>query len=139
MKKLLLTLQITAFVLLISTGVCAQAKKKFSGVVSNGMKGDKVSFVLSADGKWVEEFTFNGYWRCDGSLEQITIGPEKRIPVKNGKISGTVVDPENGGTTAWRFDVQGSIAGKKASGTFRMNINALKCDTYLLKWSATTK
>jgi len=139
MKKLFLTLQIICFVLLFSIVACAQSKKKFTGVVSNGMKGDKVSFTLSADGKWVEQFTFNGYWRCDGSLEQITIGPEKKIAVKNGKISGIVVDPENGGATAWRFDVQGSISGKKASGTFRMNINALKCDTYVLKWTATTK
>jgi hypothetical protein len=139
MKKLFLTFQIIGFILLFSTGVCAQAKKKFTGVISNGMKGDKVSFILSADGKWVEQFTFEGYWRCDGTLEQVTIGPEKRIPVKNGKISGVVVDPENGGATAWRFDIQGSISGKKANGTFRMNINALRCDTYVLKWTATTK
>ncbi|NDK57735.1 hypothetical protein [Pontibacter fetidus] len=139
MKKLLLTFQIIALILVFSADVSALPKKKFTGVVSNGMKGDKISFILSADGKWVEEFTFNGYWRCDGTLEQVTIGPEKRIPVKNGKISGIVVDPENGGATAWRFDVQGSISGKKASGTFRMNINALRCDSYVLKWTATTK
>ncbi|WP_162427981.1 hypothetical protein [Pontibacter pudoricolor] len=139
MKKLLISLQIIGFILFLSTDVCAQGKKKFTGIISNGMKGDKISFILSADGKWVEEFTFDGYWRCDGRLEKTTIGPEKRIPVKKGKISGIVVDPENGGSTAWRFDIQGSINGKKASGTFRMNINALRCDSYVLKWTAATK
>ena len=139
MKKLLLTFQIICFILLFSTGICAQAKKKFTGVISNGMKGDKVSFILSADGKWVEQFTFEGYWRCDGTLEQVTISPEKRIPVKNGKISGVVVDPENGGATAWRFDLKAIIAGKKANGTFRMNINALRCNTGTLNWEAVAK
>ena len=125
--------------MLIAVSGCAQSKKKFTGIISNGMKGDKISFVLSADGKWIEDLTFDGYWRCGGTLEKTMVGPDKRIPVKNGKISGIVVDPENGGATAWRFDIQGIIKGNKASGTFRMNINALACDTYKLNWTATAK
>lgn len=138
MKKILSSV-LLCFGLFLTLSSCAQKKKTFTGTFSNGMKGDKISFVLSADGKWVEDLTFDGYWRCSGRLEQTKVGPDKKIAVKNGKISGIVVDPENGGSTAWRFDLQGVLSGNKASGTFRMNINALGCDTYLLKWTATAK
>lgn len=136
MKKLLFT-SLTA--VLLSTLASAQAPKKFTGNLTNGMKGDKISFTLAADGKTVEEVTFSGYWRCGGKLEQITVGPDKGFPVKGNTISGVVVEPPAGGATAWRFELNGEIKGKAASGTFRMNINALKCDTYVLKWTAATK
>ncbi len=100
------------------------------------MNGDKISFVLSADGKTIKDVTFSGYWRCSGRLEQTTVGPEKGFAVRNGKINGVVVDSPNGGATAWRFELHGALKGKSAVGTFRMNINALGCDTYVLKWTA---
>ncbi len=136
MKKIFLALLSP---LLFSTFVSAQSPKTFTGSLSNGMKGDKISFILAADGKTVEEVTFSGYWRCGGKLEQITVGPDKGFAVKGNTISGVVVEPPAGGATAWRFELHGEIKGKTASGTFRMNINALKCDTYLLKWTAATK
>lgn len=125
--------------LLFSTFVAAQSPKTFTGNLSNGMKGDKITFILAADGQTVEEVTFSGYWRCGGKLEQITVGPDKGFTVKGNIISGVVVEPPAGGATAWRFELNGEIKGKTASGTFRMNINALNCDTHLLKWTATTK
>ena len=125
--------------LLFSAFAFAQSPRKFTGSLSNGMKGDKITFTLAADGQTVEEVTFSGYWRCGGKLEQITVGPDKGFTVKGNLISGVVVEPPAGGATAWRFELNGEIKGKTASGTFRMNINALNCDTHLLKWTATTK
>ena len=41
-----------------------------------------------------------------------------------------------GGATAWRFDLDADVQGNKAKGTFRMNINALSCNTGRLSWEA---
>lgn len=117
----------------------AQKKSSWAGVISNGYKGDAISFDISADGKRLENLTFKGYWRCSGRLEQITMGPEKSFPIKNGQVALAITEPEGGGATAFRFDLNATIKGKTASGTLRMNLNALACDTYLLKWTANMK
>jgi len=114
-------------------------KKHFEGAISNGMKGDKISFDISADGTTLENLTFDGYWRCSGTLEQTTAGPEGSFPIEEGKVSGHISEPPNGGSTAWRFDLEASINGDEATGTFRMNINNLGCDTYKLNWTASAK
>lgn len=113
--------------------------RHFEGVISNGMKGDKISFDISADGKKLENLTFIGYWRCAGRLESTTTGPDGAFDIVNGKVSGHISEPPNGGSTAWRFDLDATIKGNKAEGTFRMNINNLGCDTYKLNWTATAK
>ena len=138
MKTMFYTVLLSFFISCSLSG-CAQSKKKFEGTFSNGMKGAKISFVLSADGKKIEDVTFSGYWRCDGKLENTTVGPDGGFPVTKGKIDGVIVEPEDGGATAFRFEMHGTINGNKASGTFRMNINALSCDTYLLNWTAVAK
>lgn len=117
----------------------ANGQQKFTGTFSNGYKGATVSFVLSADKKSVSNFTFKGYWRCGGSTEQITAGPAKSFPVINGKIDAAITDPANGGSSAFRFKLNGTVNGNTASGTFRMSITGLSCDTYLLKWTAVAK
>lgn len=108
----------------------------WTGTVSNGMKGDKISFDVAPDGKTVSNLTFQGYWRCAGKLEQLTAGPKQALPVQSGKIKGVVVDPPGGGASAWRYELNGAIGKTAAKGTFRMNINGLGCDTYLLQWTA---
>jgi hypothetical protein len=115
------------------------AGKHFKGALSNGMKGDSISFDVSADGKKLTNLTFKGYWRCSGKLESTTAGPDGSFDIVNGKVSGHLSEPPNGGSTAWRFDLEASIEGKNASGTFRMNINNLGCDTYKLNWTAVSK
>lgn len=121
---------------LLTAGLSGYAQKKFSGTFSNGYKGAKLSFTLSADGKQITDFTFDGYWRCGGSTEHIKVGPDKPFEVKNGKVKGVITDPENGGASAFRFDLEGLINGKQANGTFRMSITGLSCDTYKLNWTA---
>lgn len=155
MKKIL------AAILLIATHACndekadsafkkhggapAEIKKEanhnpvhYTGAVSNGMKGDSISFDVSGDGKRLENFLFKGYWRCSGHLEQQpNAGPQGYFTISDGKVDGQISEPPNGGSTAWRYDLKAEINNKEASGTFRMNINNLGCDTYILKWTAT--
>lgn len=108
----------------------------WTGTISNGMKGDKISFDVAPDGKSISNLTFRGYWRCAGKLEQTTAGPKQPFAIQNGKTSGIVVDPPGGGATAWRYEFSGSIGKATGQGSFRMNINGLGCDTYLLNWTA---
>ncbi|KAA9331373.1 hypothetical protein F0P96_14095 [Hymenobacter busanensis] len=108
----------------------------WEGTVSNGMKGDKISFDVSADGKTLSNVTFQGYWRCSGKLEQMTAGPTKTFSIVGGKASGVVVDPPGGGSTAWHYEFEGTVAKTAAKGTYRMAINNLGCDTYKLQWTA---
>jgi hypothetical protein len=135
-------MKVLVFPLLLGVAVVAARSAppkgtQWQGTVSNGMKGDKISFVVAPDGKTLTDLTFSGYWRCSGKLEQTTIGPDSDFAIKGGKVSGVVVDPAGGGATAWRYDLQGDFTGKAAAkGTFRMNINALGCDTYQLQWTA---
>lgn len=103
------------------------------------MKGDKISFDVSADGTKLENLTFTGYWRCSGKLEQTIAGPEGSFDIVDGKVSGHISEPPGGGSTSWRFELNANIDGNNASGTFRMNINNLGCDSYLLKWTASSK
>ena len=120
----------------IRTAETLLAVRHFAGAFSNGMKGDSIFFDISADGKRLENLTFKGYWRCSGKLEQTEVGPEGNFNNRNGKVKGHVTEPPNGGSTAWRFELDAAIKPTAASGTFRMNINNLGCDTYLLKWTA---
>lgn len=115
------------------------AQKIYKGHFSNGYTGATISFTVSKDGKWLQNITFDGYWRCGGISEKIKAGPDKAIAIKNGEVHTVITEPENGGSSAFRFSLDGTLNGNKASGTFRMNINALSCDTYLLRWSAMAK
>jgi len=121
------------------TALVANGQQQFTGTFSNGYKGARISFVLSADKKTIKDLTFTGHWRCSGSIESISAGPEKPIPVKNGEVRAVITDPENGGSTAFRFQFEGNIKGNSANGNFRMSITGLSCDTYLLNWTAKSK
>lgn len=111
-------------------------KRSYAGAISNGMKGDSIFFVISDDGKKLEDLTFKGYWRCNGKLEQTTVGPEGFFEVNDGVVNSALVEPPDGGSTAWRFELQADINATSATGNFRMNINNLGCDTYKLNFTA---
>ena len=136
MKKYLFPLFTT---LAVIATLAASGQQRFSGTFSNGYKGGRLSFVLSADKKTISDFTFTGHWRCSGSVESITAGPEKAFPVKSGAVDVVLTEPEGGGASAFRFAIKGTVSGKTASGTFRMSIAGLSCDTYLLNWTAQSK
>jgi hypothetical protein len=111
----------------------------WEGAFTNGMKETFISFDISEDGKKLENLEFKGYWRCDGKLEQDVLGPEKSFDIIDQKVDGTISEPEDGGATAVRYELHAIFNGEKAEGRFRMNLNALACDTYELTWTAEKK
>lgn len=111
----------------------------WEGNFSNGYKGAKISFDITEDQKELKELTFQGYWRCDGKLDLTTLGPEKAFPIQNNKVDGVIAEPEGGGATAVRFEFHANIIADSTTGTFRMNLNGLGCDTYVLNFTATKK
>src|SRR5690606_20202486 len=111
-------------------------EKLFKGTFTNGMKGDSIFFNVSPDNKKLTNLTFKGYWRCNGKLEQVSTGPDGSFDIEKGIAKGHISEHPNGGSTAWRFDIDAAINGDEALGTFRMNINNLGCDSYLLKFTA---
>jgi hypothetical protein len=60
-----------------TTDASSNSSGHWEGSFSNGMKGAKISFDISDDGKELRELTFQGYWRCDGSLDLTTLGRKK--------------------------------------------------------------
>jgi hypothetical protein len=124
----------------ISSNTVASAEtdgkeQQWEGVFTNGMKETTISFNVSADGKKITDLTFNGYWRCDGRLTKDILGPEEAFDLKSGVVDGVIVDK----TAYIRYELKGKLTGKTASGTFRMSITGLNCDTYVLKWTAKRK
>ena len=111
----------------------------WEGAFTNGMKQTYISFDVSADGKQLENLTFKGYWYCSGKLTQDIMGPEKSFAIKNNKVDGVITEPEGGGATATRYELKATFKGNKAEGSFRMNLNALGCDTRVLTWTAAKK
>ncbi len=117
-------------------GITDATLKHYKGALTGGMKGDSIFFDVN--GSKLENLTFKGYWRCNGRLTQErAAGPMGFFTLVNGKVNDHISEPPNGGATAWRFDLNASINGKTASGTFRMNINGLGCNTGTLQWTAT--
>jgi hypothetical protein len=114
-----------------------RSEKKYKGAFINGMKGDSIFFKVSADQKTLSDLTFKGYWRCNGKLEMLpAAGPEGSFSIADGKVHGSISEPPGGGSTSWRFELDAGIEEEKASGTFRMNINNLGCDSYSLVFDA---
>lgn len=107
------------------------AKTHWEGTFSNSMKGDKISFDV--DGNQLKNLTFNGYWRCDGKLEQTTIGPDGTYTIKGKAFEGVIKE------SGFYFEVKGNLDGKKANGTLRFAFVAGGCDTYKLNWTAERK
>lgn len=111
-------------------------EKYYKGALTNGMKRDSIFFTVSADNKTLSDLTFKGYWRCAGKLERSFSGPEGSFKIKDGKVNDHISEPPDGGSTAWRFDLDAEIKNDKASGTFRMNIANLDCNTGKLNFTA---
>jgi hypothetical protein len=122
---------------IIQVSHTSATRTKFRGALTGGYKGDSIFFEVSEDGSRVENLAFKGHWRCSGKIESLPIaGPEGFLPIIDGKVDDHISDPPDGGSTAWRFDLKAVFNGKKAEGKFRMNINALDCNTGMLSFVA---
>lgn len=111
----------------------AAAGPAWKGLVSNGMKGDAISFDVK--GNQLQNLTFEGYWRCSGRLDKATLGPEESLPIKNGMVDGVITESKSG----FRFEVHATIKGNKAEGSIRFSNVGAGCDTYKLNWTAVKK
>jgi hypothetical protein len=108
---------------------------RWSGAASNGTRTEKISFLVSPDGRKLTELTFDGYWRCAGKVKRQVVGSDKSFPIVNGKAGGVVLDPPTGDT--WRFELEGDFSSTDAAAdTFRMRINSPGCDAYQVQWAA---
>jgi len=114
----------------------AAAPGPWSGEVTGGYTGNRISFAVSPDGARMEDITFQGHWDCEDGIESTTLGPTAGFSLAGDTISILSVEPEDGGATAQRFDMQGRFADGRAAGTLRINLNALGCDTRVLSWTA---
>jgi hypothetical protein len=105
------------------------------GSAINGTQENKISFVVSPDGKQLSDLTFTGIWKCKGQAEKALLGPRGTFEIQNGKVSGIVQDSPIG--SAWHFDLQGDFNAKAASKEpFRMNLSASPNETYTVQWVA---
>jgi hypothetical protein len=116
-----------------SESIASAAGASWKGAISNGMKGDAISFDIK--GNQLQNLTFEGYWRCSGRLEQATLGPEESFAIKNGAVDGVITEPKSG----FRFEIHATIKGNKAEGSIRFSNVGAGCDTYKLNWTATKK
>lgn len=114
----------------------ATVPARWTGEVTGGYTGNRISFVVADGGSRLEDITFEGHWDCADGIDQTTLGPTGSHPVVGGAIRVDAVEPPDGGATAQRFTMDGAISGTAASGTLRISINALGCDTRVLRWSA---
>ncbi len=109
---------------------------RWSGEATGGYTGNRISFTVAGGGGSISDVMFEGHWDCTDGIESTTSGPSGTHPMEGGRIAVTSVDPPGGGATATRFVMQGQMEPGRASGTLRINLNALGCDTRELKWTA---
>lgn len=101
--------------------------------ISNGYKGQTLSFRVSANGKMISDITFQGYLQCRGSrIENTELAPLENVAVSGGTFDSTQL---NGGAQV-RFDFNGVFnSATTASGSYRV-MSSTDCDTYKLNWTA---
>jgi hypothetical protein len=101
--------------------------------ISNGYKGQTLSFRVSPDGRTISAVAFQGYLICRGSrTENTQLAPLKNVAVSGGAFADTQL---NGGAMV-RFEFNGTFtSANTASGTYRV-MSGTDCDTYKLNWTA---
>lgn len=108
---------------------------KWVATISNGYKGDKLTFTVSADGKRVENVSFVGYWqkRDRMSIEELkNLDPADPFAVTKGIFSAVQQIPKS---RMW-WEVTGRfITPTTAEGTYRAAYAGGENDTYKLKWT----
>lgn len=110
----------------------------WAGTITGGYKGDSIHFVVSPDGRRIEEVVFSGHWRCkDGSSSFSNI---KRMDV--GHVPGAFALAGDGSFSEEKkepyllWTVSGRAEGAdRATGTIRIEY-ATECDTFRLEWAA---
>jgi len=109
---------------------------KWVAAVSNGYKGDAITFRVSADGKRVENVEFEGYWQSkerSGPEVLLNLDPPSAFSVGGGAFSA--VQQVEKSRMWWEFTGTFKSA-TTAEGTYRCAFAGGQNDTYKLKWTA---
>ncbi len=108
---------------------------RWVGVVSNGPEKDKISFVVSPDGRQLSALTFNGIWQGRGQPGPAAGMAKDALRIANGRVSGVLLASPTGRPR--RFELQGDFArAAPAATTFRMNLTEPGGTTRELCWTA---
>ena len=109
---------------------------KWVATVSNGYKGDTLTFRVSADGKRIENVEFKGYWRSSSGMGPevlLNLDPPSPFSVMKGAFSAVQQVPKS---RMW-WDFNGHfLSATSAEGTYRCAYAGGQNDTYKLKWTA---
>lgn len=89
--------------------------------MSNGPEKDKISFVVSPDGRQLLALTFNGVWQGRSQPGPAAGMAKDSLHIANGSVSGVLLSSPTG--RPQRFELQGDFARTAtAATTFRMNL-----------------
>jgi hypothetical protein len=108
---------------------------KWVATVSNGYKGDKLTFTVSADGKRVENVEFTGHWRSRSSRTEVLMNLDPPNPFAISKGSFSAVQREESAGMWWEF-IGNFTSATAAEGSYRCTFAGGENDTYKLKWTA---
>ena len=108
---------------------------KWVATVSNGYKGDKLTFTVSADGKRVENVEFTGHWRSRSSRTEVLMDLDPPNPFAISKGSFSAVQREESAGMWWEF-IGTFTSATTAEGSYRCTFAGGENDTYKLKWIA---
>jgi hypothetical protein len=108
---------------------------KWEAVVSNGYKGDVLTFTVSADGKRVENVEFKGHWRSRSSRTEVLQHLDPPKPFDISKNAFSAVQREEDASMWWEF-IGDFTSATTAEGSYRCTFAGGENDTYKLKWTA---
>lgn len=103
----------------------------WEATVSNGFKGDKLTFRVAADGATIQDVVFTGNWRCSGSTKIMDV---PHVPGTFAVTAGAFSEVKREPYLAWTFEGRFNSA-TEATGSFRTEYDT-DCDTYKLNWTA---
>ena len=107
---------------------------RWEATVTNGYKGDKITFTVAADGKTIKDVAFVGYWKSSSGIEQLQhLDPPNPFVVTKGGFSA--VQQVEKARMWWEFTGRFTTA-TTAEGSYRAAYAGGSSDTYKLKWTA---
>ena len=107
---------------------------KWEATVTNGYKGDKLTFTVAADGKTIKDVEFVGYWKGSSGIERLQhLDPPNSFTVAKGGFSA--VQQVEKARMWWEFTGH-FVTATTAEGTYRAAYAGGSSDTYKLKWTA---
>jgi hypothetical protein len=108
---------------------------KWVATISNGYKGDVLTFRVSADGKRIENVEFKGHWRSKSWRTEVLENLDLPKPVAVSKGTFSDVQTESKAGMWWEF-IGLFKSATTAEGSYRCTFAGGENDTFKLKWTA---